>query len=45
MTNEEKELLLKDLCARLPYDVEVRIIFPDGSGCEEVFDARDYRIK
>ena len=25
MTQEEKELLLKDLCARLPYGVKVRI--------------------
>jgi hypothetical protein len=41
MTKEEKQILLVDLCARLPYDVEVRITFPDGSGCEEVFDARD----
>lgn len=24
MTNEEKQLLLKDLCARLPYDVKVK---------------------
>lgn len=24
MTNEDKQLLLKDLCARLPYDVVVR---------------------
>lgn len=26
MTQEEKDLLLKDLCARLPYDVEIQII-------------------
>ena len=25
MTNEEKNLLLKDLCARLPYDVEAQV--------------------
>jgi len=26
MTNEEKDLLLKDLCARLPYGVKVKVI-------------------
>ena len=26
MTQQEKELLLKDLCARLPYGVEVRVV-------------------
>lgn len=26
MTQEEKELLLKDLCARLPYDLIVRVL-------------------
>lgn len=25
MTNEEKNLLLKDLCARLPYEVEIQV--------------------
>ena len=25
MTQEDKELLLKDLCARLPYDVKIRV--------------------
>ena len=29
MTQEEKELLLKDLCARLPYDVKVCIKLPN----------------
>ncbi|MBP5722918.1 MAG: hypothetical protein J6X18_05020 [Bacteroidales bacterium] len=41
MSQEEKQLLLVDICGRLPYDVEVHITFPDGSGCGEVFDARD----
>lgn len=27
MTQEEKELLLKDLCARLPYDVKVQLSY------------------
>ena len=31
MTQEDKELLLKDLCARLPYGVEVKY---DNSICE-----------
>lgn len=30
MTQEDKELLLKDLCARLPYGVKVW--YPNGSG-------------
>lgn len=33
MTQEEKQLLLKDLCGRLPYGVKVRYIFGDGSHC------------
>lgn len=40
MTQEEKSLLLKDLCARLPYDVIVRCYFVDGGG-EEVLDTDD----
>jgi hypothetical protein len=28
MTQEDKELLLKDLCARLPYGVKIRIEYP-----------------
>lgn len=40
MTQEEKSLLLKDLCARLPYDVVVRCYFVDGGG-EEVLDTDD----
>ena len=27
MTQEDKELLLKDLCARLPYEVKVNVIY------------------
>ena len=33
MTQEEKELLLKDLCARLPYEVKIKYIFDDSSHC------------
>ena len=31
MTQEEKELLLKDLCSRLPYNVKCLVIFDDGT--------------
>lgn len=45
MTREQKDLLLKDLCARLPYGIEVESVFinPDTKehkSCGiEVFDA------
>ena len=29
MTQEDKELLFKDLCARLPYDLQVKIVEDD----------------
>ena len=29
---EEKNLLLKDLCARLPYGVKIQVPYEDGSG-------------
>lgn len=35
MTNEEKQLLIKDLCARLPYgvmcNIQTRFVFEDGT--------------
>lgn len=31
MTAEEKELLLKDLCARLPYQIKVAVVDFDGT--------------
>ena len=35
MTQEEKQLLLKDLCARLPYGVKVKYLYWDeNKGCE-----------
>lgn len=37
MTQEDKELLLKDLCVRLPYEVKVSTIDEDGS-LENVWD-------
>lgn len=33
MTNEEKELLLKDLCGRLPYNVMVQYHYKRGDNC------------
>ena len=30
MTQEQKELLLKDLCARLPYGVRVHLVFDEN---------------
>ena len=32
MAQEDKELLLKDLCARLPYGVKIQVPYEDGSG-------------
>ena len=32
MTQEDKKLLLKDLCARLPYGVKIQVPYEDGSG-------------
>lgn len=35
MTQEDKNLLLKDLCARLPYGVKVKYLYWDeNKGCE-----------
>ena len=35
MTKEEKQLLLKDLCGRLPYGVKVKYLYWDeDKGCE-----------
>ena len=39
MTHEQKELLLKDLCARLPYGVKIKL----GDN-PNIFDL-EYRIK
>lgn len=38
MTQENKELLLKDLCARLPSHVRVKIWLKDGTTEEGVLD-------
>ena len=41
MTQEEKELLLKDLCARLPYGVIVHIRYETGEPCYGKLTSRD----
>ena len=38
MKQEDKELLLKDLCARLPYHVRCKIWLKDGTTEEGAFD-------
>lgn len=38
MTREDKELLLKDLCARLPYHVKCKIWLKDGTTEEGLLD-------
>lgn len=40
MTNEEKELLLKDLCARLPYGVKVYGNYSYSNGEKIIDDTR-----
>lgn len=50
MTQEDKELLLQDLCARLPYGVKVESVYinPDTKERKshgiEVFDATDILV-
>ena len=41
MTQEDKELLLKDLCARLPYGVCVYIRYKEGEPCYGKLTPRD----
>ena len=38
MTREEKEILFKDLCARLPYHVKCKIWLKDGTTEEGLLD-------
>ncbi len=38
MTEEQKELLLKDLCARLPYGVKCAEVYSDGNKFENEWD-------
>ena len=45
MTQEEKQLLLKDLCARLPYDVIVeRLYIPENNGFSCELSYRDFEL-
>ena len=44
MTQEEKDLLLKDLCARLPYGVRYRHLAWDDERGEECIAAKIYSI-
>lgn len=41
MTQEEKSILLQDLCARLPYDVCVHIRYKTGEPCYGKLTPRD----
>lgn len=43
MTSEEKQLLLKDICARLPYDVCVHIRYNAGEPCYGKLTPQDIR--
>lgn len=38
MTQEEKDLLIKDLCARLPYHTRVKVWLKDGTTEEGALD-------
>ena len=38
MTQEDKELLLKDICARLPYHIRVKVWLKDGTTEEGALD-------
>ena len=40
MTQESKELLFKDLCARLPYHTRVKVWLKDGTTEEGVLDLK-----
>ena len=42
MTREDKLLLLKDLCARLPYDVKVAFQVGDNMPDIRIFTGKDY---
>ena len=38
MTEEQKELLMRDICARLPYGVKCAEVYPDGNKFENEWD-------
>lgn len=44
MTQDEKELLIKDLCARLPYsDVQIHISYEDGFKYDKTLTYEDVK--
>ena len=43
MTQEEKELLIKDLCARLPYSVQIHISYEDGFKYDKTLTYEDIK--
>lgn len=45
MTQEEKNLLLKDIFARLPYDLIVQETFQEAKGNRHVWDCGPHYIK
>ena len=49
MTQEQKELLLKDLCARLPYGIKCKTLRQDIDGNDVVYEDKEvltiYRVR
>ena len=43
MTQEEKELVIKDLCARLPYSVQIHISYEDGFKYDKTLTYEDVK--
>lgn len=43
MVQEEKELLIKDLCARLPYNVQIHISYEDGFKYDKTLTYEDVK--
>jgi hypothetical protein len=43
MEQEEKELLIKDLCARLPYNVQIHVSYEDGFKYDKALTYEDVK--
>ena len=43
MEQEEKELLIKDLCARLPYNVQIHVSYEDGFKYDKTLTYEDVK--
>ena len=43
MTQKEKDLLVKDLCARLPYNVQIHISYEDGFKYDKTLTYEDVK--